>query len=128
MMVFVTVHTGATFYEVNLDGQPLKMKVYYCLDQDRYLMDLENTRMGKFAKGVVLNVGLDMLAPFGRLGLQCLVPVSFPAPRLEASSENFETRIRLVYMDITTYDDIIYGSDLVSPSKIQWKEVTPSGS
>ena len=124
MIEVITVPPLSSFFETTLDGDAVRIDLSYSKSTGRYIMDVENKRLGRKSLGLPLNVGVDMLGASGRLGLQALVLVSSPTPRLEASFDNFENGMQLVYMDIKTYNDIVLDGGF---SRQQWIEETPNG-
>ncbi len=124
MIEFISIPSGSSFFETVLDGDAIRIDLYYSRSEDRYKMDVENKRLKRVAVGLAVNVGVDLLALAGRLGLQALVLVSMPQPRLEGSLSNFASSLQLAYMDLQTYNEIVLQGGF---SRDQWIEQTPNG-
>jgi len=124
MIELITIPSGSSFFETTLGGNAVRIDIYYSKSTGRYLMDVENKRLNRVSYGITLNVGVDLLGASGRLGLQSLVLVSFPSPRLEASLDNFPQNMQLVYMDLDTYNEFVLEGGF---SRQQWIEPTPNG-
>jgi len=123
MIQIINIPENSSFFETSLDGESVRIDLYYSKTADRYLMDVENRRMKRKVTGLILNTGTDMLSCAGRLGLQVLMLVSLPQPSLEGSIQNFKSGLKLVYMDLATYSDFaLHGGE----TRQQWIEQTPN--
>lgn len=123
MILFFKLNKLSNYFETDVDGSRIKITYYYSQVADRWIMDVENKRLDRKIEGVVMNVGVDLLATAGFLGLQALVLISFPEPRKEASFENFSESVRFAYMDLETYNDILLDGEV---SRVQWIIPTPN--
>ena len=120
MIEIIAIPEGSSFFELTLDGQSIKIDIYYSKSKDRFLMDIENRNLKRKSIGIVINTGLDLLSAAGRIGLQALVLLSTPKAGFEAGIENFDLgNLQLIYMDLETYDEIIL---LGGSSRKQWIE------
>lgn len=124
MIEKINIPVGSSFFETNLDGESIIISMYYSKISDRYIMDIENKRLNRKTTGIQMNVGVDLLNQSGRIGLQALVLASAPKPEFEASLINFEENLKLLYMDLITYDNMVLGNG--GTSRRQWIEQTPN--
>jgi len=116
MITYINVSKRSTDYEVGLDGFSVELNIYYSKFADRWLMDVENRSNQQKVKGIVMNVGIDLLSTAGRLGLQVLILISLPKPGIEASFENFGEGVQLAHMTLEEYD--AYVLDQLTPDQI----------
>jgi len=124
MIHIITIPENSSFFETSLGGETVRIDLYYSKTSDRYLMDIENKRMKRKSVGLPVNVGVDLLESSGHLGLEALMLVSMPQPLLEGSLSNYSEGLKLVYMDLATYSELVLQG---GTSRQQWVEQTPNG-
>lgn len=116
MITYINVSKRSTIYEIGLEGFSIELNIYYSKSSDRWLLNVINRSNQQRVSGIVMNVGIDMLAIAGRLGLQSLILISLPKTGLEADFENFGEGVVLAYMTIEEYD--AYVLDQLRPDQI----------